>query len=350
MPGSVETTKAAVLYEQGKPLRVEELQLPPLRAGQVLVRVRASGVCRSQLNEIDGKKGPDKFLPHVLGHEGAGVVEEMGPDVTKVKGGDHVVLTWIKGQGFDVPSASYRIDGRVVNSGAISTFGEYTVVSENRIVPIDKAMPLDKAALLGCAIPTGAGIVFNTIKPQPGSCVAVFGVGGIGASAVLAAKAARCDKIIAIDVHEAKLTVARDLGATDVVNASLDDPVKAIRDLTGQRGADYAVEAAGLKQTMEQAFASVKDGGGLAVLAGNVAQGEKIEIDPFDLIKGKRIIGTWGGESRPDTDIPMYVDLYLKGKLNLDRLITHRYCLEEINQAIAMLRNSNDACRILIEL
>ena len=343
-------TTAAVLTEINQPLQIEELTIPPLKKGQVLVEITYSGICHSQLNEIEGKKGPDKFLPHTLGHEGAGVVEETGPDVTKVKSGDHVVLTWIKGEGADVPSTVYSNDnGSKVNSGAISTFMTRTVVSENRLIAIPKEMPLKEAALLGCAIPTGAGIILNTIKPKPESSLVVFGVGGIGMSVVVAAKAASCKRIIAIDVHKQKLQLARQMGATEIINAKKEEPLSVIMELTDGEGADYAVESAGLKKTMEMAFMSVKDNGGLLVIAGNLSHNEKISISPFDLIKGKRIIGTWGGETIPDRDIPKYVRLYLKGKLDLDSLITHRFSLDHINRAMETFRNEDNALRILIE-
>ncbi len=328
-------TKAAVLYQVGQPLVVEELEIPALKPGQVLVRVQYSGVCHSQLNEIKGLKGEDKYLPHTLGHEGGGIVETIGAGVEKVKPGDRVVLTWIKGSGADVPSTLYRNSkGVVVNSGAITTFMEQAVVSENRMVAIPEAMPLREAALLGCAFPTGAGIVLNTAPVKPGDSVAVFGLGGIGLSAVMAASLINDTQIIAIDVFEPKLEQARQLGATHLINARQQDPVAIIREITGGHGVDYAIEAAGRHETMEAAFQAVRDNGGLCVLAGNLPQGERISLDPFDLIRGKRIVGTWGGETRPDSDIPRYVAWYLSGKLKLDRLIARTYRLDNINRAL----------------
>lgn len=330
---TVAHTEAAVLFSPSKLICPVTLWIPELQPGQVLVDVAYSGVCHSQLLEIRGKRGPDAFLPHTLGHEGSGTVLEVGAGVTKVKPGDHIVLSWIKGIGADVPSTVYQSAEGPVNSGAISTFMRQTIICENRVAPIPKTMPLREAALLGCAIPTGAGIVFNTAKVSPGSSVAVFGVGGIGLSAVLAASLRQAATIIAVDVFQHKLEQARRVGATHLVDARQQDPVSAIAEVTGGHGVDYAIEAAGLRKTMEAAFQSVRDNGGLCILAGNLPHGGRISIDPFDLIKGKRIVGTWGGETCPDRDIPLYVDLYLSGKLKLDALITHTYRLGEINQA-----------------
>jgi S-(hydroxymethyl)glutathione dehydrogenase/alcohol dehydrogenase len=343
-------TKAAILSQINHPLEIDELIIPELKRGQVLVKIAYSGVCHSQLNEIRGLKGEDKFLPHTLGHEGSGIAMEVGQEVQKVQPGDHVVLTWIKGKGIDVPATQYhRYDDSIVNSGAISTFMEYAVISENRLVPIPEGMPLKEAALLGCAIPTGAGIVFNTLQAKAQDTIAIFGVGGIGMSAVIAAKTLDCLQIIAVDIDPYKLDFSLKIGATHVVNAAQQDPISAIMDLTGGQGVDYAIEAAGLKETMEKAFVSIKSNGGTLVIAGNLAHKEKISLDPFDLIKGKKIIGTWGGESCPDRDIPRYVELYLVGKLKIDDLITSCFCLNDINSALEVFKSGRNVIRVLIE-
>lgn len=328
-----EQTKAAVLFEPLQPLRLITLSIPDLKPGQVLVDVAYSGVCQSQLLEVRGRRGTDRFLPHTSGHEGSGTVVEVGKGVTKVKAGDRVVLSWIKGSGSDVPSTVYQSTEGTINSGAVSTFMQQTVTCENRVTPIPERMPLREAALLGCAIPTGAGIVMNTAKVQAGSSVAIFGVGGIGLSAVLAASLVNATPIIAVDLLDHKLEQARQAGATWVINAQRQEPMTAILEITHGRGVDYAIEAAGRRKTMETAFKVVRNNGGLCVLAGNLPMGEEISLNPFDLIKGKRLIGTWGGETQPDRDIPRYVDLYLAGRLKLSPLITHEYPLEEVNRA-----------------
>ncbi len=341
-------TKAAILREIGKPLVIEELQIPKLQPGQVLVKILYSGICRSQLNEIKGLKGEDKYLPHALGHEAGSIVEEIGPGVGHVKPGDHVVLSWIKGLGMDVPSTKYLKGNEIINAGAITTFSEYSVISESRITPITEEMPLDKAALLGCAIPTGGGIILNQIKPMPGSSLAVIGVGGLGLSSILLADLMNCAPIIAIDINDEKLQLARRLGATETINSATADFVAAILDITHGKGVDYAVETAGLTATIEKSFTSVKWDGGLVVIAGNPPHNEKISIDPFYL-KGKRITGSWGGLTRPERDIPLYVALYLAGKLKLDELITARFNFDEINQAFQAMDKGELVGKAILE-
>lgn len=342
-------TDAAVLLEVNQPLALLPLDMPELRPGQVLVEVAYSGVCHSQLHEVRGRRGPDRFLPHTLGHEGSGRVLAVGSNVTKVKPGDRIVLTWIRGEGAEVPSTTYSSQLGTVNSGAISTFMRHTITCENRVVPVPPEMPLREAALLGCALPTGAGVVMNTAAPQPGNSLVVFGAGGIGLSAVLAAHLLEASPLIVVDVVEQKLECARRLGATHTVNACHCDPVSAILEFTGGRGTDYAVEAAGRRETMEAAFRCVRDRGGLCILAGNLPQGEQISLNPFDLIRGKRIVGSWGGDTVPDRDVPRYARLFQDGKLPLADLISRDYPLEGVNEALADLEGGHVA-RALIKM
>ena len=328
---------AAVLVRQNEPLRLIELDLPALQSGQVMVEIAWSGVCHSQLNEWTGARGPDPFLPHTLGHEGAGTVTAVGLGVTKVRAGDRVVVSWIKGEGADIRGTVYQSGEGAINSGAVSTFMERAVVAENRVFPIPADMPLREAALLGCAIPTGAGIVFNTAVAREGSSLCIIGAGGIGLSALLAGVANRCAPIIVVDVLPEKLVKARELGAHHIIDASMDDPVETVLALNGGKGVDLAIEAAGRPASMEAAF-SVTRRGGLCVLAGNLAHGETIRIDPFELIAGKRLIGTWGGETKPDRDIPAYVRRFKDGSLPLGKLISREYPLTAINEALMDLR------------
>ncbi len=208
---------------------------------------------------------------------------------------------------------------------------------------------MDVAVLFGCAIPTGAGIVLNKIKPKDGSTIAIFGLGGIGLSALMATQVFKCSKVIGIDVTEEKLELAKSFGATDLINAGEVDAVAKIRELTGNNGVDYSVEASGRAQTIEAAFNSVRKNGGLCVFASHPPNGEKINIDPYDLICGKKIEGTWGGECDPDRDIPIFGELYRSGKLPLEKLLSARYKIENINEALIDLENKKVA-RPLIEI
>ncbi|MDR3623855.1 MAG: zinc-binding dehydrogenase [Chlamydiales bacterium] len=338
---------AAVLVELHSPLEFIDLEFPALKRGQVLVKMAFSGICRTQINEIKGFKGKDNYLPHTLGHEGSAVVMEVGEGVSKVKPGDHVVTTWIKGSGLEERSVVYKHKNMQVNSGAISTFMDYSIISENRLVPIPKDFSLREAALFGCAIPTGAGIIFNDLRLQKGSTVAIFGVGGIGLSAVLAAYAKEAEIIIAVDMEDDKLLIAKKMGATHTINAGKENVLDEISKITKNVGLDYAVESAGYKNVMEVAFKAVKDKGGVCVLAGNVPFGTCIECDPFDFIKGKKMIGSWGGGVDPDRDIPLFLDLFMKRKMNLSEMITHDVPLEELNEAIQMVEDRK-AARALI--
>lgn len=330
----IEETEAAVLRELGSPIQLVSLKLPEMKPGQILVDVAYSGLCHTQLLEARGLRGEDRFLPHTLGHEGAGTVIDIGAGVTKVQPGDRVVLSWIKGIGADVPSTTYLSDDGPVNGGALTTFMRHTFTCENRVTRIPDAMPFREAALLGCAIPTGAGVVINQARVRPGSSVAVFGLGGIGQSALMACTLMNAATIIGIDLFDHKLELAVHFGATHTINAKHQDPLSNVRDITGGNGVDYVIEATGNSKAMETAFQCVRDNGGLCVLAGNPPLGERISIDPFDLIRGKQIVGTWGGETKPDRDIPMYAEFYLANKLNLDEMISRVYSLGDINQAL----------------
>ncbi|MES2686062.1 MAG: zinc-binding dehydrogenase [Pseudomonadota bacterium] len=329
--------KAAVLKQVNEPLVVySDIEYGEPGQGQVLVKLAYSGVCHSQLMEARGRRGPDRYLPHLLGHEGTGQVLQIGEGVTKVRPGDLVVLGWIKGWGLDGGGVSYRCacSEQAINAGAVTTFNEYALVSENRLVRLPPGVPLDVAVLFGCAVPTGAGIVTNDIKPEPDSSIAVFGLGGIGMSALMATMLFKCSKVIAIDVSPEKLDLALSFGATHVINAKLADATAEIRKLTGGLGADYAIEASGQASVIEQAFESVRRGGGLCVFASHPEHGRRISIDPYELICGKQIRGSWGGSSNPDQDIPKFANLYLQGRLPLEKLLTKRYSLDQINEAL----------------
>lgn len=340
-------TTAAVLYKLNSPLVIEELEIPELQSGQVLVKLLFSGICRAQLNETNGLKGPDKFLPHLLGHEGSGIVEKIGPRVVKVKPGDYVVLSWIKGRGTNAAPIRYQKYKQIINAGPITTFATYAIVSENRLVPIDKRMPPAEAALLGCAIPTGLGIIKNKLNLSRASTIAVFGVGGVGLSVVLGATMFGCRKIIAIDVNKKSLELAKKIGATDTLEFN-EETIHTLIKSIAPAGVDYAVEASGQKPAMEAAFNITKDQG-TTVIAGNLKYNQTLAIKPFDLIKGKKLVGTWGGETQPDRDTPFYVNKFLQQRLHLDQLISRKFRLEQINQALELMQKGENCGRMLID-
>ncbi len=327
-----ECTDAAVLTAVGNPLDLQKLKIPEPKPGQVLVQVMWSALCHSQLNEIRGRKGPDPYLPHTLGHEGSGVVLATGKDVSKVEVGDPVVLTWIVGDGHDAGPTTYEGPNGPVNSGPISTFLRIAAISENRVIRVDHDMPLREAALFGCAIPTGFGMAKHDAAIKPGESVAVFGVGGIGLAALTGAVAQDAAIAIAVDRSDEKLDRARRLGATHIVNAAKVDPVAAIREIVGVNGLDVAIEAVGATEVIEQAFSAIH-ACGRTVIAGNPPSGDLISLDPMELIKGKSLSGTSGGGCNPELATPDFQELYRSGKLPLADMITHEYPLNLINRA-----------------
>lgn len=341
-------TKAAVLYEPGLPLVIEELKLPLLKEGQVLVKMAASGLCHTQLNEILGKRGPDPFLPHLLGHEGSGVVKAVGKGVAKVKAGDSVIISWIKGEGIAAKPPTYKLGRKKINAGPCNTLAEQTIVSENRVTPILKKIPFDQAALIGCAVATGFGSIFNMARPAPKSSVAVFGAGGVGLNVIQAAHLAKANPIIAVDIQASKLKMAKSFGATHAFHAKRQNVLESILKTTQGRGVDYAIEAAGSKEAMEIAYQAIRKEGGVFIVIGNLSYRSTISIDPFELIGGKRLLGSAGGDTYPDRDFPKYIELLRKGHLQLNGLITHRFSLDQINTAFALLKKGM-AGRILIE-
>ena len=326
-------TTAAVLVQTGQPLEIVELETPALRGGQVLVEVAFSGVCHTQLLECRGHRGEDPYLPHCLGHEASGVVVDVGNDVTRCNPGDRVILSWIKADGCDIPGTTYDWNGDIVNSGGVTTFSRHTVVSENRITVMPTGLDMRDAALVGCAVATGAGSVFNTAGLQPEESIAVFGVGGVGLCAVLAAKSLGTSPIIAVDVFRSRLDAALDAGATHAIDATADDPIERIREIV-PGGSDVAIEASGRVSVMRQALQSVRPRGGRAIVVGNARKGETLELDPAEFNQGKQLRGTWGGDTVPSRDFPRYCEMILAGELDLSPLKDAVYSLAEINTAI----------------
>ena len=350
--------RASVLYEQGKPLGVEDLELESPRSGEVLVRMVASGVCHSCLHAADGSwKGVP--VPIVLGDEGAGVVEDVGPGVDGLVPGDPVILSWAPtcgrchycvigrpnlcerrqpGRGV-LPDGTTRMSLRgrpVYHYGHVATYASQTVVHESCAIRIDRNMPLDRAALIGCSVMTGVGAVINTAAVPPGASMAVFGVGGVGLNVVQGGALVAAHPVIAVDVRAAKLEHARGLGASHPVDASREDPVAAIRRIT-RLGADYTFVAVGDTRAMSQAIDALAPGG-TCVLIGVPETGATVPMDVRPLVTGERVIrGSSYGSARTREDLPRLVNLYLAGKLKVDQLITRRYGLDEANEAFRAL-------------
>jgi len=357
--------KAAIFHGPHQPLTIEQVQVDNPRAHEVLIRTAAVGVCHSDLHYIDGFY--PQQAPAILGHESAGVVEKVGSEVTYVKPGDHVITCLsvfcghcefcTTGRPFSCANPETRrpddAPPRLAQGGAavsqfydLSSFAEQMLVHEHALVKIRPDMPLDRAALIGCAVTTGFGAVINTAKIEVGATVAVIGCGGVGLSAINGAAIAGAGRIIAVDIKKSKLDLARHFGATDVVDASADDPVKAVRELTGG-GVEYSFEALGLKSTSEQAFRMLRRSG-TATIIGMVPVGQKIEINAADLLNDKRLIGSNMGSNRFRVDMPRYVDFYLRGQLKLDDMISRRIPLERINEAFDEMKRGEVARSVIV--
>jgi Zn-dependent alcohol dehydrogenase len=358
--------RAAILFEPGQPLAIREVEVASPRANEVLVRMAVGGVCHSDLHVMKGDL--EAPLPAILGHEGAGVVAEVGPGVTTLKVGHHVVPLWrlscgtcefcrrgkpalcISGPELRRTGAlpgggtGFTLDGREIKRfGGVSTFAEFSVIPEGALLQVPARLPLDRMALLGCAVTTGYGAVMHAAKVAPGSSVAVFGTGGVGLNVVQAAALAGAKMIIAVDLRENKLEYARQFGATHSVNASTGDAVKQVRSLTGKRGVDYAFEVVGLPLTIRQAY-DVLAKCGMAVVVGISPTKAEVSIPALALAWDERVLtGSLYGSGDFRQDILTLIDLYQAGKLKLDELVTRTYPMEEINEAYAALERGEVA-------
>ena len=339
--------KAAILVESKKPLVVANVDLPKqLEYGQVLVKIFYSGICGAQVNEeIDAAKGPDKFLPHLLGHEGSGVVEKIGDGVATVKPGDHVVLHWRKSKGIQSGVPKYLWKGKQVNAGWITTFNEKAIVSENRLTVIPKDFDMRTAALFGCAVTTGFGVVNNDAKIKIGQSVLIFGVGGLGLNIANASSMVSAYPIVGIDLHEHKIDLGKKFGLTHGITVKSNNLEKEIYNIIGMKGADVVIETTGIAKVIEQAY-QLTASDGKTILVG--VPKEKISIYSLPLFFDKKLTGSHGGSSNPDSDIPRYIRLINNNKMSLKNLITHEFNLTEINNAIDLFR-SGKAGRIIIK-
>ncbi len=354
--------RAAVLRDSSGSLNVEELSIDKPQRNEVLVQTVASGLCHSDLHFIDGSWSHLAMYPMLLGHEAAGIVQDVGEDVVGIEVGDHVIsclsifcghcdrcLTGhsyicsqrqeISGRPMEEPPRLVDSEGAAVNQfTGLGSFGEEMLVHQNGVVKISKDMPLDRAALIGCGVTTGVGAVFRTAEVKPGSTVAVVGCGGVGISAIQGAHLAGARQIIAVDLEPQKLEWAVQLGATHTVNPNDGDPVLQVHELTGG-GVDYSFECIGLKQTAEQSFGMIRQGGA-ATIIGMVPLGENIEVPGADLFLGsKKLQGSMMGSNNFKVDMPHLCDLYLGGRLKLDEMVSRTITLDEINDGFAAMKN-----------
>ena len=355
-------TKAAVAWQAGKPLTIEEVDLQPPKAGEVLIKLAATGVCHTDAFTLSGED-PEGVFPAILGHEGAGEVVEVGEGVSSVSVGDHVIPLYTpecgqckfclsgktnlcqairatQGQGLMPDGTSrFSLDGKpIFHFMGTSTFSEYTVLPEIAVAKVNKAAPLDKVCLLGCGITTGIGAVLNTAKVEPEATVAVFGLGGVGLSVIQGAVLSKAGRIIAIDINEDKFEMAKMLGATDCINPkNYSDPIQdVIVDIT-DGGVDYSFEAIGHTQTMRAALECCHKGWGESTIIGVAGAGQEINTRPFQLVTGRVWRGSAFGGVKGRTELPGYVEQYMKGDIKIDEFVTHTMPLEDINKAFDLM-------------
>ena len=356
--------KAAVFREVNTPMEIEDVQVSKPGPREVLVRTVAAGVCHSDMHFFNGTY-PGQ-LPMVLGHESAGIVEQVGSDVHYVKPGDHVItcLSVFCGhcehcltgrmslceepetkRGSDDEPRLSQAGAGVVQFANLGSFAEQMLVHEHSVAKIREDMPLDRAALIGCGVTTGVGAVIHTAKVEPGSTVAVIGCGGVGLSCINGAAIAGAARVIAVDMVPSKLELARKFGATDVVNGSEGDPVEAVKELSGG-GVHYSFEAIGLKVTAEQAFNMLRNGG-TATVIGMIPPGDMVSLHGTDFLFEKKIQGSFMGSNRFRVDMPRFVDFYLQGKLHLDDMISSHIKLSDVNDALQALETGEIARNVI---
>jgi len=365
-------TKAAVAFAAGKPLEIVDVDLAGPQAGEVLVEIKATGVCHTDAFTLSGDD-PEGAFPAILGHEGAGVVVDVGAGVTSVKKGDHVIPLYTpecrscnfclhpktnlcqsiretQGAGLMPDGTSrFSIDGEpILHYMGCSTFSNFTVLPEIAVAKIRPDAPFDKACYIGCGVTTGVGAVAFDAKVEPGSNVVVFGLGGIGLNVIQGARMVGADKIIGIDINSDRETIARQFGMTDFINPKdVENTVDAIIDVTGG-GADYSFECIGNVQTMREALECCHKGWGESFIIGVAGAGQEISTRPFQLVTGRSWKGTAFGGARGRTDVPKIVDWYMDGKINIDDLITHTMPLEKINDAFHLMHEGESIRSVVL--
>lgn len=333
--------KAVILEEIDSPLAIKDIELTELKVGQVLVKILVSGLCGAQLHEIRGHKGNAKFLPHLMGHEGCGIVEEVGPGVTTVKVGDKVVMHWRLGTGIEAPFPSYVLDGKSISSGKVTTLSEYSIVSENRVTVVPDDTPPELCAILGCALTTAMGIIDNEVDLKFGESIAVVGCGGVGLNLLQGAAMKSACPIYAVEKNFNKRNLCFVAGATTFVDdiTSIDENIDVIIDTTG------------IPEVISSCVSKLS-GNGRMILVGQPAPGKGVEvINAVNLFNGmgQTIRATQGGKTNPAEDIPRYVRMHEEGLLDIESFITHRFKLDQVNEAFDLLRSGN-AGRIIIEI
>lgn len=344
--------KAAILEKINTPLTVTEIELGDLSFGQVLVKMRVSGICGTQLHEIAGNRNNAQFIPHLLGHEGCGIVENFGAGVTRVKKGDKVVVHWRKGEGIESDFPKYNFNGKTITSGKSTTFSEYSIVSENRITPVPHEIPDDFCALLGCGLSTALGAVLNEAKVSPGESVMIIGLGGLGACLLKAAHLSCASPIIGVDIYDNKKDVFESIGGDLFINCAKENIQEKLQSNLSLKDVDVILDASGSAKSITDSIPLLASDGRY-IIVGYLKSGASIEIKDanhlFGVSEGKTIKATQGGRFLPSKDIPHYVKLYQAGLLDIDNLITHRTKLDDINNAIELMR-SGKAGRIIIDL
>ena len=365
-------TRAAVAYEAGKPLQIEEIELASPREGEVLVEIHATGVCHTDAFTLSGED-PEGLFPAVLGHEGAGIVVEVGPGVTSVASGDHVIPLYTpecrqckfcrsgktnlcqairatQGRGL-MPDETSRFSvgaETVYHYMGTSTFSNFTVLPEIALAKIREDAPFDKVCYIGCGVTTGLGAVMNTAKVEPGANVAVFGLGGIGLNVIQGAKLVGADRIIGVDINPAKRDLAEKFGMTDFINPTdSENVVQEIVDLT-DGGVDYSFECIGNVEVMRQALECCHKGWGESIIIGVAGAGQEISTKPFQLVTGRVWRGTAFGGARGRTEVPRIVDWYMNGKINIDDLITHTMPLDQINEAFDLMHEGKSIRSVIM--
>ncbi|HXD31853.1 MAG TPA: zinc-dependent alcohol dehydrogenase family protein [Pyrinomonadaceae bacterium] len=371
-------TKAAVLYEMGAtrpysnslPFVIDELSLPDPESGEVLVEIAAAGLCHSDLSVVDGSR--PRAMPMVLGHEASGIVRQVGANVSEFVPGDHVVFSWVASCGkcsycvagrgsMCEPGVQANIDGTLLGGArrftdshsrtcshhlGVSGFSNFTIAAQESLVKIDKALPLDRAALFGCAVVTGVGAVVNTACVRAGNSVAVFGMGGVGLSAVMGARAIGAHPIVAVDLVDQKLDLATDVGASHVINATRDDPVNAIKQLC-KGGADFVFESVGSEKALIQAYSATQRGG-TTVAIGLPAPEKLFSVSALSIVAEERTLkGSYMGSAVPRRDIPRFIEMYQAGLLPVDKLHTHTLRLEDINEGFDRLADAQAVRQVI---